>query len=207
MAFIASKSYPDGSELENSANMMQATFLARLLLAKLFEFKQIVAVESSPLPNFISAYFEPTDVPTGIARVGAILDYFSNEKWIRVARNKHFLHYPYLDDVLPTLNDPDIEWQVEVAHGVKSGNTFYPTSDAFANYAWFRLANPTAPMTGFGEALDTIRELARLTLDTLERAIGHFVDQRLMQLSSHEVIRIQARQSIYQAKLHYFLKL
>lgn len=206
MAYVATRSAPRGSKLERAGNMMQATFLARLLLGKLFEFKKVMGAEGSPISQFIANYFRPDDKALGTAQVEAILGFYKKEKWIRVARNKHFLHYPALADVVGTLNDPELEWHVEIAHGKKSSNTFYPASDVMANYAWFRLANPNEPMKGLAEALDTIRELAQLTLSSLEQSIGYFVDKNLLELSTNAKIRIPALQSIHDVRLDYFVK-
>lgn len=148
MAFAASHRNRRGTDLEKSADLMPTTFLARLLLGKLFEFKKVMAADGSPIRNFISDFWRPGDQAAGSAQVEKILALFREEKWIRIARNKHFLHYPELGDVSETLQDKNIEWHVEIAHGKKSSNTFYPASDVFANYAWFARVNEKEPMAG-----------------------------------------------------------
>ena len=204
MAYIASKSDTKGHDLEMSGKMMQATFLARLLLGKLFEFKVVMGSSESIISKFITIYYCPSDKSTGSAQVKTISDYYLEEKWIRTARNKHFLHYPSLSDVQETLKDPNIEWLPEIAHGKISSNTFYPTSDVMANYAWLKLENPKEPMKGLNEALGTIRELALLTIKTLEQSIGYFVDDKLLKLSENHEIKLSA-ESIYEIKLNYFV--
>jgi hypothetical protein len=77
-----------------SAYVMQTTLLARMLFGKLFEFKKVMAVEGSPIPQFIQDYFRPTAPEAGAAQVRSILAHYETEKWIRIARNKHFMHYP-----------------------------------------------------------------------------------------------------------------
>lgn len=206
MAYVASRSGPSGKEVEKSGNMMQATLLARLLLGKLFEFQIIMGGENSTISKFIANNFRPGDKSAGTAKVKAIIDYYIQEKWIRAARNKHFLHYPTQGDVTATLNDPEIEWEPEIYHGKKSSNTFYPTSDVLANYSWFRLANPEKPMEGFDEALHTIRDLANLTMSTLEQTIGYFVDEKLAKLSDSKVMKLQVSESIHEFRLNYFMK-
>lgn len=205
MAFAASRRDGRGTDLERSATMMPAMFLARLLLGKLFEFKKVLEVENSPIPSFIADYWRPSDKAAGSAQIEAILAMYKKEKWIRIARNKHFLHYPELGDVLTTLQDPGIHWDVEIAHGKKSSNTFYPASDVFANYAWLRRVNNKEPMKGLGEALAVLKVAADLTLQTLEQSIGYFVDQRLIKLADNDAIKIQAP-SIYDLKLDYFVR-
>lgn len=204
MAYIASRSASDGHNLESAGNIMQVTFLARLLLGKLFEFSIVMGGRQSILSKFISKYYDPNDINAGEVQVKTLNDAYSKEKWIRFARNKHFLHYPTLGDVQETLNDPNIEWYPEIAHGKVSSNTFYPTSDVLANYAWFKLANPSDPIKGFDEALGTIRELALTTITTLERSIGYFVEDKLQRLAVNDEIKLSA-QSIYEIKLNYFV--
>lgn len=205
MALIASQSGLSDDAAQQSGDMMQMTFLARLLLGKLFEFKRVLSTDSSPLPQFIASSFDPEDEKVGRSRVDEILAYYRKEKWIRVARNKHFLHYPDFTDVIDTIKDPEIDWQVDIYHGKKSANTLFPTSDVMANYAWFRLANPKSPMEGFTEALDTIRELAKLTLGTLEYTLANFVDRRLLDLSDNEEIKLTVRDNLKDLRLSYFI--
>ncbi len=207
MAYIASRSGSHLGHLEGSGNMMQATFLARLLLGKLFEFQKVLRPEESPIRGFIGDYFRPTDKAAGATQVATILAHYESEEWIALARNKHFLHYPTLGDARPTLNDPNIEWHVEIAHGKKSSNTFYPTSDFMANYSWLRLTNSGLPVKALKHALKVERILAALTLSTLEQSIGHFVDTTLMHLSDHEVVKIRMGQSIHDMRLNYFVKI
>lgn len=204
MSFISSKSADiNGNEIKSTGNLMQAIFLARLLLAKLFEFN-ILMENQSLVPDFIKTYFNPKVANEGSERLKTILELFASEGWIRAARNKHFLHYPKINDVKETIENPDMEWEVEIIHGKKSSNTFYPTSDVMANYAWFKLANPENPMQGFDEALTTIRKLALLTTDTLEKSLGYFTDQKLQKLSDNKKINLLA-ESIYDSRLNYFL--
>lgn len=191
----------NGHDLEGAGNMMQATFLERLLLGKLFEFQIVMGGSESLISIFISNYYNPNDIAAGKLQIKILNDYFLEERWIRTARNKHFLHYPSLSDVQDTLNDPNIEWQLEIAHGKISSNTFYPTSDVMANYAWFKLANSENPIQGFNEALGTTRELALITISTLERSIGYFIDEKLI---DNQTIRL-VTESIHEIKLNYFL--
>lgn len=206
IAYVASRSVTRGNSLQRSGNMMQVTFLTRLLLGKLFEFKQVMGKQNSSISQFIAKNFHPDDPKIGQAKVKELQDFYSKEEWIRVARNKHFLHYPNLEDVRETLNDPKIDWRLEIAHSKKSSNTFYPTSDVLANYAWFRLANPSHPLKGLGEALDTTRELALLTLSVLERSIINFVDSHLHPLSEHTVVKIPVKGTVHEMRLNYFVK-
>lgn len=153
MSYISSKSEEIGrNTIKSTGNLMQAIFLARLLLAKLFEFN-ILMESQSIIKTFIEKNFEPKDSKVGFKKVEEILNLFSSEDWIRTARNKHFLHYPKLNDVRETIDSPDIIWELEVFHGKSSSNTFYPTSDVMANYAWYALANPNNPMQGLNESL------------------------------------------------------
>jgi hypothetical protein len=203
MSYISSKSDDiNSNQIKSTGNLMQAIFLAKLLLAKLFEFN--ILMESQTLiPEFIKTYFNPKN-SEGTEKLEAIVKLFSSEEWIRAARNKHFLHYPKLNDVRGTIESPDIVWDLEVIHGKNSSNTFYPTSDVMANYAWYALANPRNPMQGFSEALTTIRELALLTLNTLEQSLGYFTDSKLQDLSDHKKINLFA-ESIHDSRLNYFL--
>lgn len=204
MSYIASKSDTNGHTIERSGNMMQATFLARLLLGKLFEFYEIMGGNESHISNFIAIYYNPQDTIAGKRQIKSIKDYYTDEKWIGRARNKHFFHYPKFGDVQETLTDPNLEWLPEIAHGKKSSNTIYPTSDVMANYAWFKLANPKEPMKGFEEALANIRELALLTIQTIEQSIGYFVNEKLLSFSENDEIKLSA-ESIYEIKLNYFV--
>jgi len=140
------------------------------------------------LSTFIIENWRPHDIAAGKAQRKALVDEFDAEGWLRIARNKHFLHYPTLGDMEDTLRDPDIHWHVEIAHGKKSSNTFYPASDVFANYAWFRRVNGSEPMKGLREALDVLRRVAGLTLATLEQSIGYFVDRKLVSLGENELV-------------------
>lgn len=204
MSYISSKSADiNGNKLKNTGNLMQAIFLARLLLAKLFEFN-VLMENQALIPEFIKTYFNPEIADEGAKRLQTITESFTSEDWIRTARNKHFLHYPKINDVRGTIENPDIVWEVEIIHGKKSSNTFYPTSDVMANYAWFELANPKNPMKGFDEALGTIKELALLTLNTLEQSLGYFTDEKLQKLSDNTKINLLA-ESIYDSRLNYFL--
>ena len=183
--------------------MMQTTFLVRLMIGKLHEFNNILG---DPIRGFITRYFDPQSEAVGQATVEQIREVHSIEKWISPARNKHFLHYPKFNDVGDTLLGAEIEWHVEIAHGAKSGNTFYPTSDVLANYAWFRLANPDDPMQGFDDALMASLNLARLTLDAIERSIANFVNIRLMDLGDNKKVELPVAQNINDVRLDYFLK-
>lgn len=193
-----------GNGLEQQADMMQTTLLLRLLLGKLFEFKQVMESERGTIQPFIIANYRPDDQGAGAERVETIFKSYADEAWLRIARNKHFLHYPTLADVRTTLGDANVQWELEIAHGAKSSNTFYPTSDAFANYAWIRRVNPDEPMKGLDEALDVLTKLAKLTMGTLEESIGHFVDANLMRLSDNEPLTMFAP-SIRDLRLSYFI--
>lgn len=204
MSYITSKSTdPNGNELKNKGNLMPAIFLSRLLLAKLFELKVLMEGEVL-ITNFIQTYFNPENRDAGIEKLNAINELFAGEDWIRKARNKHFLHYPKINDVRDTIENPDLIWDIEIIHGKNSSNTFYPTSDVMANYAWFSLANPEEPMKGFNEALSTIKELASLTLNTLEQSLGYFTNLKLQKLSENNKINLFA-ESIHDSRLNYFL--
>lgn len=183
---------------------MQTTLLFRLLLAKLFEFKQVMETEKATIQAFIVANYRPADHDAGMSRIEAIFQSYEDEAWIRIARNKHFLHYPTLADVRSTLDDKNVQWELEIVHGAKSSNTFYPTSDAFANYAWMKRANPEAPMRGLEDALAVLTKLASLTMETLEESIGHFVDANLMKLGDNEEVTMLAP-SISDLRLSYFI--
>jgi len=204
MAYVASRRIGDAGDLENSANMMQATFLARMMLGKLWEFRVVLKDQASPLAKFIVNNWRPDEAEAGTLRVQEILAAYESSAWLGVARNKHFLHYPRFSDVEDTIRDPNIVWEVQIAHGFKSRNTFYPSSDAFANYAWFRRVNEEEPMRGLEEALKVLDRVAVLAMDTLEEAIGYFVDRKLMPFSEHEEITIYAP-SIHDLRLGYFV--
>ena len=204
LAFLATRGHQFTDEVERQGGMMQATMLARLLFGKLFEFQILLSPKESPIRQFISEFYQPTEPQAGTTLVEEILMQFENEAWIRVGRNKHFMHYPKLNDVRETLSDPTIEWHLEVFHGEVSSNTFYPTSDVLANYAWFRLVNPDEPMKGLEEALDMLTSITRLTLKALEQSIGYFIDGRLMSLSKNERVRLNVP-SIHDQRLRYFL--
>ncbi|MNT57246.1 hypothetical protein D3C72_1946050 [compost metagenome] len=60
-------------------------------------------------------------------------------------------------------------------------------------------------MEGFTEALDTIRELAKLTLGTLEYTLANFVDRRLLDLSDNEEIKLTVRDNLKDLRLSYFI--
>lgn len=202
--FVASRNTSRRTELAKTADLMQTTFLARLMLGKLFEFKKILTYDNSPIRQFLTTYLRPQDEKAGTERIEKILEVFEQEKWIRIARNKHFLHYPELADVKETLDDSNIQWQFQIAHGKKSSNTFHPTSDVLANYAWFRRVNPIEPMNGLDDALGVLTSLSKLTLDTLERSIGHFIDSRLMKREKNKEVKIYAP-SINDINLGYFV--
>ena len=204
MAYAASRRTGHASDLEASADMMQATFLARLMLGKLWEFRVVLNNEASPLATFIAQNWRPDDPGAGDQRVQEILAAYESQAWLRVARNKHFLHYPTFGDVEETIRDPNIVWDVQIAHGAQSSNTFYPASDVLANYAWFRRVNEQEPMRGLGDALGVLTKVARLTMDTREQSIGYFVDRKLVSLSDNEVVTIRAP-SIHDFRLGYFV--
>lgn len=204
MAVLTSRPHQFKNEVERQGGVMQVTMLARLLFGKLFEFQVLLSPQQSPIRRFISEFYRPSEPAASAARVDKILAQFETESWIRVGRNKHFMHYPSLNDVRETLNDPKIEWLLEVFHGKLSSNTFYPTSDVLANYAWFRLVNPDEPMKGLDEALSMLRSITSTTLQTLEQSIGYFIDVRLMPLSENERVRLNVP-SIHDQRLPYFV--
>lgn len=206
MTYIASRSGPNECEASNSGNMMQATFLVRMLLGKLFEFKNLLGAEHSIISKFISDYFHPDATNMGTDKVKEIIDCYGKDDWIRAAKNKHFLHYPTLSDVRETLSDKNIEWEPEIYHGVKSSNTFYPTSDVLANYAWFRLVSPDRPMEGLDFALLATRELSKLVLQALEQSMGNFIDINLAKIESSNEIKIEVPGSLHLMKLDYFMQ-
>ncbi len=206
MSYVASRSGSSGGELHSAGNMMQVTFLVRLLLGKLFEFQKLLAPEQSPIRKFIGEYFSPDNKTGGEERLAKVLAMYETEDWLKIARNKHFLHYPTLGDVRDTLNDPNIVWEVAIAHGKQSSNTFYPASSVMANYSWFRLVNPVEPMKGLEAALDATRKLSSMTLETLEQSIGFFVDTALVSLSENEEVEMLVSESIHEMKLNYFVK-
>jgi hypothetical protein len=106
MASIASRAPHKGSDLKGSANMMQTTFLVRLMIGKLHEFNNILG---DPIRGFITRYFDPQSEAVEQATVEQIREVHSIEKWISTARNKHFLHYPKFNDVGDTLLGAEIE--------------------------------------------------------------------------------------------------
>ncbi|MBP0597749.1 hypothetical protein J8I26_06530 [Herbaspirillum sp. LeCh32-8] len=195
MAFVATREAKFRHEAQRQAQMMQSLMLARLFFGKLFEFSKLLSPQNSLLRQFITKNYRPGDEQSGSTRVAELLEQFNTEKWIRMGRNKHFMHYPELNDVRATLEDLAIRWDLEIYHGSRSTNTLYPTSDVFANYAWFRLVNSEAPMTGLGEALDTLTTISRLELSTLEESIGYFVDGNLMPLNQNERVNLKVTNS------------
>ena len=68
MAYAASRQKPRESEVECSASMMQAMFMARLFLGKLFEI-HVALDKSKPLQEFIALYFKPDDSSAGEEKV------------------------------------------------------------------------------------------------------------------------------------------
>lgn len=206
MAYAASRYEPRGVDVESSAQMMQATFLARLFLGKLFEAK-VVLNKGTLLREFIVAYFNPDDHQAGNAKFQEITDAFEKNSWIQTARNKHFLHYPSRSDANEILTNKDIEWEVDVYHGIRSSNTFYPTSDVMANLAWLRLVEPNDPIKGLDMALEILQNIARSTLESLEISIGHFINEKLMDLSDSRPIFLDVPETIENFRLHYFLKI
>ncbi len=206
MAYAAAKDGPSGNHVEDSAQMMQTTFLARLFLGKIFEFN-VVLEKNNLLKEFLSTHYDPENPAVGKAKVEEIITNFEQNSWIRTARNKHFLHYPSRSDANEILTSPDIAWEVEIYHGKHSSNTFYPTSDVMANLAWFRLVEPNNPIAGLGIALERLQVIARASLDALEVSIGHFINERLVELSNNRQISIKAPETFADFKLHYFLKM
>jgi len=206
MAFLATRPVRYRREVFRQGQMMQSLMLARLFFAKLLEFSNLIESQNSPVKLFITENYRPGKIDEGKQRVNELLDQFNAEKWIRLARNKHFMHYPSLNDVKATLEDPQIRWDLEIYHGTRSNNTFYPTSDVLANYAWFRLVNPGAPMEGLGDALDLLSAISRLTLSTLEESIGYYVDRNLMPLEQNERIKLNVPSGKGKS-LDYFLSL
>ncbi len=206
LAYVASGTGTSGTELEQSANMMQATFLARLLLGKLQEVKVLINSQNT-LKKFIEMNYAPTDLIRGQSMLGALLERFEQEKWLGIARNKHFLHYPTQNDVAEVLQGDVVLWdEVKVAHGDKSSNTFYPASDVLANTAWFRRVNGGDIMEGLKEALAAAKDLTSQVLDVIEQSLTYFISNNLQPLSVHEVVMIPTTQSIHELKLPYFVQ-
>lgn len=209
MAYAASRysysSSPKKSDLETSAQTMQATFLTRLLFGKLREF-EVLLDDSTILKDFIKQYFNPEDRSCGEMQIKAIAEAFEKNSWIRTARNKHFLHYPRRNDIEEILNGGIVNWEVKVFHGKKSANTFYPTSDAMANLAWFRLVCPDDPMKGLDIALSELGNIAQLSLKALEISIGHFINEKLMQFSDNQEVSLTVSETIDSLRLPYFVK-
>lgn len=206
MAFLATREFNFRQQVLRSGQMMQCLMLARLFFGKLLEFSTLLTPQNSPLRTFIAENFRPKDIEAGKSQVNELLGLFEAEKWVRLGRNKHFMHYPTLNDVRATLDDAQIQWDLEIYHGKRSNNTLYPTSDVMANYAWLRLANPEAPMDGLGDALDVLRSMSALSLSTLEQSIGYFVDRNLMPLSENEPIKLNVP-NYKDRGLSYFLSL
>jgi len=203
MAYIASRSEPGSSREANSANMMQALLVSRLFLGKLHEF-YVVFRDVPALRLFVEAHYSTTP-GAGAVKVADIEASFNSHVWLRTARNQSFLHYPTLGQATPTLEDPNVVWDLEIIHGRKTANTMYPTADVFANLHWFKIANPQDAMGGLAGALDAAKGLALLVMQTLEQTIGNFVHRNLQDLSSHEVIRLPVRDSIYDVRIDYFM--
>lgn len=205
MSFITSKSADRSTEVERSANLMQASFLARLLIGKLYESYVVMRVGTSPIPTFIEKHYDPENPTIGKDKVKEIFEYYETNEWIGLTRNKHGLHYPKLQDVVETLNDTQLVWDVNVYHGKNTSNTFYPAADVLANYAWFKLVNIDEPMEGFNQALKIIQKLSLLTLQTLEQSIGYFIDRELIPLNQNTMIRLRVTESIHEAQLNCFI--
>lgn len=206
MAFLTTRQPKFRREVQRQGQMMQSLALARLFLAKLLEFWNLLEPAGSPLRAFIADNFHPDHADEGVRRLDELSEHFKAEGWLGTVRNKHFMHYPRLESVRETLEDTQIQWGLEIYHGTRTSNTLYPTSDVLANYAWFRRVNPNSPMDGLGEALDSLTALSRLTLSTLEESIGHFVDRNLMPLNENERIKLNVPSSRGKT-LDYFLAL
>lgn len=204
MALIVTQYHRDGNNLEASGRMMQAMLVSRLFLAKLYEFS-VVLSDQKVLRRFVSEYFDPKDKAKGEKQLVELDRLFETNAWIQTARNAHFLHYPKLGQVKETINDPEILWEPEVAHGRHRSNTFYPTSDVLANYSWFRLADTNEPMNGLAKALDTLNEISRITLDAIEQSIGYFIDAKLQKLEDSTQVTVFVPSSLSDIELNFFV--
>lgn len=188
MTYIASRSEPGSNREKNSASMMQVLLTSRLFLGKLHEF-YVVFRDVPVLRLFVEAHYS-TIPGASTQKVAEIEAAFNSHVWLRTARNQSFLHYPTLGQATPTLEDPNVVWDLEILHGHKTANTLYPTADVFANMHWFKIANPKDGMGGLALALDAAKGLALLVMQTLEQTIGNFVHHNLQDLSSHQVIQL-----------------
>ncbi len=181
--------------------MMQVLFITRMFLGKLNELNVILDGQAV-LRNFIVTN-HPGD--TGATVLAELLAMYTENAWLRKARNQSFLHYPTMAQLLPTLNDPNVEWDIQIYHGKKTANTFYPAADVAANLHWFRLANSTNVFDGLTEALGAAKRLAALAMSALEQSIGNFIHLHLRPLNENTTMRLPVRESIFEAKLDYFM--
>jgi hypothetical protein len=172
MLYVARENIASESEIEKDGDAFQLLFLTRLMLGKLKEFDTLLEKEKK-IVTFLVANFDPESPARGTAAVEGIQAKFASNTWIRTGRNKHFLHYPIFNDVKTALGYIDSNWDYKVYHSELSTLTLYKTADAFANLAWFNLADSEDPFRGFNSALDALLFIAGDVLALIELALGH----------------------------------
>jgi len=202
MLYIARENIAPASEIEKDGDAFQLLFLTRLMLGKLKEFDTLLRDEKK-IVDFLVKNLESLSPGNGIAAVESVQAKFLSNSWIAKARNKHFLHYPKFNDVKSALGYVNEHWDYTVYHGEISTLTLYKTSDAFANLAWFDLADGEDPFRGLNNALDALLSIALEALTLIERAIGNQLGGALSREGDTKKINMTVR-SLSQQRFDFF---
>ncbi|MNJ99103.1 hypothetical protein D3C87_168770 [compost metagenome] len=205
MMFIASRApvNPD-DEMEKNGTVMQASLVLRLLLGKLNEFR--ISVNDTPIIlTFLQDWCDPDNPAAGAKKVTTLMELFESNHWLRSARNKHFLHYPTLNDVRNTLEDRDFEWRFDMYVANSSMNSLCPTADIMANLAWYKLVDSENAITGLDRAYDSMAKLSRDVIEVLESSLGYFIDRNVSRISEGKTVSMKARVCVNDIKLPFFM--
>ncbi|BBP95984.1 hypothetical protein BSFA1_11130 [Burkholderia sp. SFA1] len=127
----------EATQVERDANGAQMLFLARTLCGKIYEAQTVI--NSRVVSEFLRTRCFPLmpqnageDLRKEFNRLA------SGSAWLKEARNEHAVHYAAFDqwkDVLPVMDARKMGF--EFVMGAVTGDTFYSSSEAAANLAFY----------------------------------------------------------------------
>ena len=130
----------DAEGIERQAYTVQASFIARLLIAKMFEawdklFKKLFF--KSPFGRD----YEPNFSPKAKEALADLRKFFGQNRYVAALRNQYVFHYPSdeLNAAMPGIPD-DEDWKIYLSE--TTGNSLYYLSEMVAGHAIIAEVNP-----------------------------------------------------------------
>lgn len=199
---LALDNFERTEDVESKAYAVQSVFVAKLLIAKMFEgwdrlFQKLF------FPSPLRLDYPPDLSEKARAALDELGKFFANSKHVATIRNEFTFHYPdqKLMDAIPNIPD-DEEWKIYLSE--TNGNSLYYVSEMIAGHALVSEIDPNKPI-GLAKMIADRNRLTRNFLALIEGCMNVFVKRHLnLRLSNDTEIKLKVPHS-NDVQLPYFV--